>query len=202
MKDFGLLLLRLTVGGLLTGHGAQKVFGWFGGPGLKGVQHRSEELGMRPGEVWGTVNAFGEFGGGVLTLLGFLEPLGPLAIAADMAVAIRRVHLGKPIWASAGGAELPLIDLSAALALAFLGPGRYSLDRLLGFRLPRWIVGLLTLSAVAVAAAASFRPEIAEKALRKAREILSPGQPPSASMPETSPQPPASGESAENPTPP
>jgi putative oxidoreductase len=119
--------------------------------------------------------ALGEFSGGVLTVLGFLNPLGPLNIAAAMTVAIRRAHWNKPVWASAGGAELPLTNLAAALTLALTGPGRLSLDGLFGFRLPRWLAGLMTVSAVAVTAAALQRPEIAETIAQKAGDILRPG---------------------------
>lgn len=167
MTDFGLLVLRVTLGTLLAGHGSQKLFGWFSGPGLKGTHGFMESLGLRPGKVWGTVGAVGEFTGGVLTLLGFLNPLGPLNVVSMMTVAIRRVHWKMPIWASSGGAELALTNLAGAIVLAFAGPGRYSLDRLLGIRMPRWMAGLLTLSTMVVTAAALQRPELAETVMQK-----------------------------------
>lgn len=177
MRDVGLLVLRLTVGSFLAGHGAQKLFGWFGGPGLRGADEQAEKLGMRPGQLWGPMNALGEFMGGVLSALGFLNPLGPISIAADMAVAIRRVHLHKPIWSMQGGAEFPLTNLAAALALAFGGPGRYSLDRLLGVRLPRWLVGLATVSMIGVSVGAAFRPEVAEPVMQEMNQLLHPSTP-------------------------
>ena len=92
MKDFALLILRLTLGLLMAGHGVQKLFGWFKGPGLQGTSGFMEMLGIRPGRVWGPMVAVGETAGGVLTALGFLFPLGPLNIMASMTVATRRVH--------------------------------------------------------------------------------------------------------------
>jgi putative oxidoreductase len=182
MKDLALLILRLTVGALLAGHGSQKLFGWFEGPGLMGTQGFMEKLGLRPGRVWGTMAALGEFSGGVLTALGFLNPLGPLNIASAMIVAARRAHWGKPVWASAGGMELPLTNLAAALALALAGPGRYSLDRALGIRMPRPLAALMTLGAAGTTLAALRRPEVAETVLEKAshlasttRQIVEPG---------------------------
>lgn len=172
MRDVGLLALRLTVGSFLTAHGAQKLFGWFDGPGLRGADEQAAQLGMKPGQVWGAANALGEFAGGVLTGLGFLSPLGPLSIVADMAVAIRRVHLHKPIWTMQGGAEFPLTNLAAALALALGGPGRYSLDGLFGVRLPRWMLGLATLSIMAVSGAAAFQPQVAEPVVQELDELF------------------------------
>ncbi|HEX6509127.1 MAG TPA: DoxX family protein [Chloroflexota bacterium] len=172
MIDLGLLILRLTVGSLLAGHGAQKLFGWFEGPGLKGTHGFMEMLGMRPGHVWGTVAALGEFFGGTLTLLGFLNPFGPMNIAAAMTVAIRRVHWSKGIWNSNGGAELPLTNLSVAMAIACTGPGKYSLDRALGIRIPRPVVALGWLWTGAVTAAALLRPEVAQTVLEKAATVM------------------------------
>jgi putative oxidoreductase len=142
MRDTGLLILRLTTGGMLAGHGAQKLFGAFEGPGLRGTAGMMESLGLKPGRFWGTAAALSEFGGGTLTALGLLYPLGPLGIIASMSMATAKVHWGKPIWASAGGAELPVLNMGAALALAMAGPGRYSLDHLLGIRVPRPVVAL------------------------------------------------------------
>src|SRR6266436_7005776 len=97
MSDIGLLILRLTVGGLLTGHGSQKLFGWFSGPGLKGTAGWLESLGLKPGTPWATVAAASEFGGGVLTTLGLLHPLGPLGTMGTMIMATAKAHWGKPI---------------------------------------------------------------------------------------------------------
>jgi putative oxidoreductase len=140
MSDIGLLILRLAVGGLLAGHGSQKLFGWFSGPGLKGTAGWLESLGLKPGTRWATAAAASEFGGGVLTILGFLHPLGPLGTMGAMIMATVKAHWGKPIWANKGGAELPVLNMAAALALTLTGPGRFSLDHVLGIRLPRALV--------------------------------------------------------------
>jgi len=76
----------------------------------------------------------GETGGGLLTLLGFLQPVGPITTLAPMIVAWGRAHWGKPIWVTSGGGELPLTNMAIALALTLMGPGKYSLDRMLGIR--------------------------------------------------------------------
>jgi putative oxidoreductase len=172
MKNLALLLLRLVVGTLLAGHGSQKLFGWFEGPGLKGTHGFMEMLGMKPGRVWGTVAALGEFVGGTLTALGFLNPLGPMNVAAAMTVAIRRAHWNKPIWAANGGAELPLTNLAAVSVIAALGPGRYSLDSLFGFKMPRWMSALAWIWTAGVTAAALQRPEIAQTVLDKASAVM------------------------------
>ena len=141
-KDVGLLVLRLTTGGLMAGHGAQKLFGAFGGHGLEGTKGFMESLGLRPASRWAALAGLSEFGGGVLTALGLLNPLGPIGIISAMTMAARTAHRGKPIWGTAGGAELPVPNISAALALALAGPGRYSLDSAFHWRLPRPLVGL------------------------------------------------------------
>jgi putative oxidoreductase len=172
MKNLAVLFLRLVVGTLLAGHGSQKLFGWFEGPGLKGTHGFMEMLGMKPGRVWGTVAALGEFMGGILTGLGFLNPLGPLNVAAAMTVAIRRAHWNKPIWAANGGAELPLTNLAAVSVLAVAGPGRYSLDSAFGVKLPRWLVALAGIWTAGVTVAALQRPEIAQTMIDKASQAM------------------------------
>lgn len=140
MRDAGLLVLRLATGGLLVGHGAQKLFGWFGGPGFKGTAGWLRSMGLHPSRLWATSASSAEFGGGLLTSLGLLHPLGPIAETGAMIMATVKVHWGKPIWVSTGGAELPVINMATAVTLMLTGPGRFSLDRVLGIRLPRPLV--------------------------------------------------------------
>jgi putative oxidoreductase len=150
VSNLAVLLLRLVVGSLLAGHGAQKLFGWFSGPGIEGTTGFMEMLGLKPGRPLAVLAGLSEFGGGVLTLLGFLNPVGPISIIGSMAVATATAHRGKPIWNTEGGAELPVTNISASTALILNGPGKYSLDRLFGIRLPAWIapVGLATVIAI------------------------------------------------------
>jgi len=158
-NDIGLLILRLAMGGLLTGHGSQKLFGWFSGPGLKGTSGWLESMGLKPGTPWATAASTSEFGGGMLTALGFLHPLGPIGTMGAMIMATAKAHWGKPIWVTRGGAELPVTNMATALALTLLGPGRFSLDRLFGIRLPRWmVVSAVTVEAVMLAIGIMSRP--------------------------------------------
>src|SRR5918998_2725738 len=136
MSDLAALILRAVQGALLAGHGAQKLFGWFNGPGLQGTSGFMEMLGLRPGRPWAVLAGLSEFGGGVLTVLGLLNPLGPIGVIGSMAMATATAHQGKPIWVTEGGAELPVTNIAASTALILNGPGRYSLDRALGIRLP------------------------------------------------------------------
>jgi putative oxidoreductase len=160
MSDLAVLILRATVGGLLAGHGAQKLFGAFGGPGPRGTAGWLESVGLRPGERWAPVAAVTEFGGGVLTALGFLGPLGPIAILAAMSMATITAHRGKPIWATEGGAELPVTNTAAALAIALNGPGRYSLDTALRLQVPAGVVAAVVLGAAGGVAAGAGSPPL------------------------------------------
>jgi putative oxidoreductase len=153
MQDITLLATRMTVGGYLAAHGAQKLFGAFGGHGLEGTGGFFQNLGLAPGRPMAALAGASELGGGVLTAAGLADPVGPVAIASTMAVAAGTAHRGKGPFAASGGPELPLTNLAAALALAATGPGRYSLDRVLGVRLSRPLLGTVVLASVATAAA-------------------------------------------------
>jgi putative oxidoreductase len=136
MKDVGLLVLRLVTGGLLAGHGSQKLFGWFKGYGPQGTAGWLESMQMKPGDQWAYLAGASEFSGGLLTALGFMSPVGSIVATAPMAIATGKVHWGKPIWVSEGGAELPITNIAVLTALSFTGPGRLSLDRAFRIRLP------------------------------------------------------------------
>lgn len=169
MQDAGLLVLRLTTGGLLAGHGVQKLFGWFSGPGLKGTAGWLESMGLTPGKAWATAASSSEFGGGLLTSLGLLHPLGPIAEMSAMLMATFKAHWGKPIWVTSGGAELPATNMASALALILTGPGRFSLDRLFGIRLPRpLVIGIATAAAVVTVIGVLSKPAPAPAATEKA----------------------------------
>ncbi|HKV83537.1 MAG TPA: DoxX family protein [Ktedonobacterales bacterium] len=140
MVDLALLMLRGTLGTLMAGHGAQKLFGWFGGGGIKGTTGFMEMLNLKPGQQWATLASASEFGGGVLTAVGLLNPVGELAILGSMGMATATAHRGKPIWVTSGGAELPVTNMAIVAALMAAGPGKYSLDNALNLRAPRWTV--------------------------------------------------------------
>lgn len=140
-----LLIARLLLGGALFAHGAQKLFGWFGGYGIKGTGGFMESLGFRPGALFATAAGLGEAGGGLLTVLGLGGPIGPALIIMVMIVAILSVHAPKGFWSSNGGYELNTMNIAAALTLAFAGFGAYSLDAVFGIGsvwddATRWIV--------------------------------------------------------------
>jgi putative oxidoreductase len=96
----GLLILRLVVGVLFVGHGAQKLFGWFGGHGREGTGSFFESLGLRPGR---------------LIALGLLTPVAPALLIAVMSVAVATVHWSKGVWATGGGFEYNLVLVSCGV---------------------------------------------------------------------------------------
>jgi putative oxidoreductase len=151
MDDHALLIIRLIVGTLVAGHGAQKLFGWFGGGGLRGTTAFLTSIGLRPARFWAVIAGVTELGSGTLMVLGLLYPLAPVGILAAMTVAIATVHRGKPVWADQGGAELPLTNAAVATALILTGPGGYALDEDLGFGLVQLAV-FVTVPFVAVSA--------------------------------------------------
>ena len=130
--DFGLLLARVVLGLLMAAHGAQKLFGWFGGYGIAGTAGFFETLGFRPGRLFATAAALSEFTGGVLLGAGLGGPLGPALMLAVMVVAAGSVHWSHGVFATSNGVEVPLLYAAGAVALALTGPGRISLDAWLG----------------------------------------------------------------------
>jgi putative oxidoreductase len=165
MTAVALLLLRVVTGVLLAGHGAQKLFGAFGGHGPEGTGKGFEKMGLRPGHDWARVAGASEATGGVLTALGLLFPVGPIVAIAPMMVAWRKVHWNKPIWVTQGGAELPLTNITIALAVWMAGPGPISLDRLLGIRTPWWMT-LLVVVGTATGIGLALEEDIHEVALK------------------------------------
>ncbi len=126
--DTALLIARVVIGLGIFAHGAQKLFGWYGGYGIKGTGGFMETLGFRPGALFATLSGLGEAGGGVLTLLGLLNPIGPALIVMVMITAIGSVHITKGFFVSNGGWELNVLYIAGALLIALAGPGAYSLD--------------------------------------------------------------------------
>ena len=141
--DIGLLVLRLAVGLTMAAHGGQKLFGWFGGYGIAGTGGFLESLGFRPGKVHATLAGVSEFGGGLLIGLGLLTPLGAVLVISVMVTAIGSVHLPKGFWVTDGGFEYNLMIAASSAALAFTGPGGYSLDAVEGLPTAGWLPGLI-----------------------------------------------------------
>lgn len=155
MFALGILILRLVIGGILFAHGAQKLFGWWGGPGMQGWTGAMNRMRIRPAAPWAWTSALAEFAGGIALALGFLDPLPSFAIAGSMLVAIALVHLPKGFFSSKGGYEFNLSILAAVAAIALTGPGTISLDALLGVHFPEpatlIVLTVLTIAGVAVA---------------------------------------------------
>ena len=128
----GLLLLRLVIGGLFVGHGAQKLFGAFGGHGPEATGAFFEKLGLRPGKQMALAAGANEAGGGALVAAGLATPVGASLISATMLVAIAKVHGEKGPWVTGGGYEYNLLILAALFALSEIGPGPLSLDHARG----------------------------------------------------------------------
>lgn len=152
----GRLLLRTTIGGLLLGHGLQKLNGSFDGPGLEATEETMGALGLHPAKYQALAAGLSEAVGGALTAAGFLSPLGPAMITGTMLVAIQKVHAKNGIWVTAGGFEYNATLIAAALSLATAGPGALSVDGLLRRQRSglRW--GVLALALAAGGAAATL----------------------------------------------
>ena len=133
--DYTSLILRLALGLLLAGHGAQKLFGWFGGPGPSEVANWLSSMGFRHAPLWAFLAGLVEFGGGLLFILGLFNPLGSLGILASMLTAAAKVHWPK-LWIARGGFEYVLLISAIVIILALQGPGRFSLDAVWGTALP------------------------------------------------------------------
>src|SRR4051795_4142070 len=100
MINIGLLIIRLVVGLLFVGHGAQKLFGWFGGYGIKGTGGWFESIGVKPGATMAVLAGLTELGGGLLFALGLVTPLAAVLIIIPMLVAIAKVHGANGLWAT------------------------------------------------------------------------------------------------------
>lgn len=128
----GRLGARILIGGLFIGHGTQKLFGWFGGPGRAGTEAMMESLEMRPAKVHALAAGVTETVGGSLLITGLATPLASAALTGVMTTAIKKVHLPNGPWAANGGWEYNAVLIGAVTALAETGPGDLSLDHALG----------------------------------------------------------------------
>ena len=158
--ETGLLIIRVVVGLSLFAHGAQKLFGAFGGPGIAGTGGFFESLGLRPGKLFATLAGLAETGGGLGLALGLLTPFSAAGILATMLVAIVKVHIEKGFFVQNGGYEYPLVLAAVAAGLAFAGPGSISLDALAGlpFAGVKWGLIALGLGVLGALPALAARP--------------------------------------------
>jgi putative oxidoreductase len=127
-----ILILRLVVGLLFAGHGAQKLVGWFGGHGLRNTGNFFDSMDFRPGLPMAFLAGAAELGGGLLLAAGLLVPTAAVLLTGVMTSAIAGVHWSKGIWNQDGGLEFPLVMGTVAFAVAATGAGRFSLDRWFG----------------------------------------------------------------------
>lgn len=128
MMNLGLLIIRVVIGLTFMGHGAQKLFGWFGGYGPKGTGGWMESIGIKPGVAMAIIAGLSELAGGLLFAAGLFTPIAAILIAATMVVAILKVHGQNGYWGDKGGFEYQLVLIAVVLGVAFIGAGSYSVD--------------------------------------------------------------------------
>jgi putative oxidoreductase len=164
---YGIFILRVVVGSLLFAHGAQKLFGWWGGGGIRKTAGFFGSLGFRPAGAMALMAGVSE-ASGLLFALGLLTPLAALLMASTMVVAVGSVHWKNGIFSTNGGYEYNLVLWTAAVALSATGPGRFSLDNALGWADNIaglwWGVGVLALSLAGGALVLALREQPPEPA--------------------------------------
>ena len=131
--DAALLILRLGVGLTFAAHGAQKIFGWWGGPGINAWKGAVANMGFRPVTLFAAISALAEFGGGLLLAAGLFTPLAGAVLVGQSMVIIGHVHWPKGFFNSKGGYEFPLVLAVGVIALVLTGAGAWSLDAAIGF---------------------------------------------------------------------
>ena len=167
--DLALLVLRVAVGVVIAMHGFMKL-GWVGKGGSPAgtAGWFGNYLGFKPGVFWAWVSIFAESLGGGLVALGLFGPFPAAAVFADLVVVTIVVHVPKGFWSGNGGWEFPVPLAAGALAVALIGNGAYSLDRVLGLTYSETLVGLWWIAmAVGVALVFISRAMFAPKAATK-----------------------------------
>ncbi|GLR71354.1 DoxX family protein [Agaribacter marinus] len=134
-KNLGSLALRVPLGIVLAAHGAQKLFGWFGGYGLEGTGQWMASIGLVPGFLMALLAGSAEFFGGLALVVGLLTRPAALISAFTMIVAIFSVHISNGLFMSNNGYEFALVLLAATIALSIQGGGRFSVDNWIGERI-------------------------------------------------------------------
>jgi putative oxidoreductase len=154
MHDLALLVTRAILGGSIAGHGSQKLFGWFGGPGINGASQMMHHLGFQPGDRFARLASLTEIGAGVLIATGTGGPLGPAMLLATMTVAAGSVHAKNGYWNQNQGYELNVMYALLAVLLSVEDHGALSIDEAIGVREhTRPLYGWLALAAGAAGAA-------------------------------------------------
>lgn len=125
MINIGLLIIRLVIGISLAGHGAQKLFGWFGGHGPKGTGGFFTSIGIKPGVLMAVLVGLFEFIGGLLIAAGLFTWIGAVLITITMIGAIFKVHIQNGYWADKSGFEYPFVIIAIVIGIALAGPGTY-----------------------------------------------------------------------------
>lgn len=145
LLDLALLILRVVVGGTLFAHGAQKAFGWWGGPGPRGWTAIVEKMGFRPAPLFSALSIGAELSGGLL-ILGLLTPLVGMLLLGQVTVIIGKAHFKNGFWNANKGYEFALSLLGGVMAVLLAGPGSISVDGLIGFEVaPDLRVALLVI---------------------------------------------------------
>lgn len=127
----GLSVVRILVGIIFMAHGAQKLFGLFGGYGLEGTGQWMESIGLAPGYLMALLSGSAEFFGGLALVIGLLARPAALALTVTLVVAIFSVHIGNGLFMSNNGYEFALALLAGTVAVLIEGAGRFSVDRLI-----------------------------------------------------------------------
>lgn len=168
---FARLLARLFIGGMFIGHGTQKLFGWFGGPGIDGTTGMMEKLELAPPRANAYAAALSETVGGAAIALGAFTPAAAASLIGTMATAIRTVHLKNGFWSTGGGYEYNLTIIAALLLIVDGGPGALSVDGALGIEetgagtaLGALALGVLGSTVTLAAAQAAGKKAAAERA--------------------------------------
>lgn len=165
----GILALRIVAGGLLAGHGLQKLTGSFGGGGLEATEKIMGSMQMHPAKANARAAARTETFGGAAIVAGVATPVAAAGLIAVMTTAIRKVHLKNGVWASGGGFEYNAVLIAALTAIAAEGPGLLSFDAIVGKR--RWGTFAGVFALVAGVAGSTLVIEAAKRLAPPADEV-------------------------------
>jgi len=169
--ELALLALRLVVGLTFAAHGAQKVFGLFGGGGISGTAAAFDQIGLHPTKLQAWVAGVAELAGGLLLALGLATPFAAAVLIGTMVAAVLTVHLRSGFFNTNNGYEYNLVLAAAAFTLAGTGPGEWSLEHALDIELAGtgWALAALGAGVLGGAGAVQIGRLVAERAARRAQ---------------------------------